>query len=655
MRSIKLLAPVAIVLLSSSLASGQSSSTDVNGPTDTGLPVNAIISGSAFDNVRINNGNLHIEIPVISLKGRGQTVVYRYVYDNKGWAFDIDPNVGPPQGPVGTIRPGPTQQFRYLSGPTYAVSFSPQGYKYQCGEFQGTPEYAQNFGGYALIEADGTKHPFQGTIISALGATTCAGSQPNTTLFSTDGSGWIMKVGFTASDVWPVMAIRKDGAVVNFAQGSGAEVSLVDRNGNILSGTTDTLGRTAPSPNGSYYDSNGTLRTVAMTPVQVPVQTALCPFFGLGSEKCSEDKGHLSQPQTITLPDGLTYQFTYEQNQYGEPNSVILPSGAQISWTWGSLDSGGRKVTSRTVTIGGQSFTWQYNYGLSGANPPPSSATWTNSIIDPLGNETDYICKYLFVTSSGGTSAYGDPGCTPIEVRYYQGSAATGTLIKTVDTSYLTTGAVLPTSVTTTGTKRGRVQQSKQIGDSGINNLPFRWGNPVEVREFGFDGSLIKRTDYDYLHLNSQTAPTYQPLNLAVFPITTTVYDGSGNMLAQTKTGYDETAVASTSTSPAPSHDYTNFGTGNNLRANATSVSQWRNTDGAFLKTSHTYDDLGNLRSTTDPNNNPTTFSYNDNWAASPNNSCVPSGTNTQAFVTLATNALNQNLKTAYYPCTGFV
>ena len=261
----------------------------------------------------------------------------------------------------------------------------------QCNTIGDIPQFVDHFGAYTLIEADGTRHPFPGAYPLSVGSTGCASTPPGTIVKSNDGSGWILRIGFTQNDLFPVSAVRKDGMVINFSQdGRGNEVSAVDRNGNVLSAGTDTLGRSLPA-GGSYSDSNGNLQSFTITTVQVPVQTALCGFYGLGSSKCQEDKASLSLPSVIQLPDGLTYQFTYAQNQYGEPTSVTLPTGAQISWTWGALDSGGRKVTSRTVTVGGQSFTWTYNYGFSGN--VPGTAPWVNSMTDPLGNETDYTCR----------------------------------------------------------------------------------------------------------------------------------------------------------------------------------------------------------------------------------------------------------------------
>src|ERR1700722_19376435 len=58
---------------------------DLTNPLNIGLPANGVFSGTDFDSVQLNNGNLHIEIPLWSTKGRGLSVDYKYVYDNKGW------------------------------------------------------------------------------------------------------------------------------------------------------------------------------------------------------------------------------------------------------------------------------------------------------------------------------------------------------------------------------------------------------------------------------------------------------------------------------------------------------------------------------------------------------------------------------------------
>jgi hypothetical protein len=78
---------VVIAILSASALNcklwGQSTSASVA----TGFPENGVFEGSSFDSIQMNNGNLHIQIPFITLPGRHRSYQYIYSYDNRGWGF----------------------------------------------------------------------------------------------------------------------------------------------------------------------------------------------------------------------------------------------------------------------------------------------------------------------------------------------------------------------------------------------------------------------------------------------------------------------------------------------------------------------------------------------------------------------------------------
>jgi YD repeat-containing protein len=349
-------------------------------------------------------------------------------------------------------------------------------------------------------------------------------------------------------------------------------------------------------------------------------------------------------PYQITLPNNQIYTFTYVQGSYGEPASVTLPTGAQINWVWTANGDSGRSVASRTVTVGGQSYTWTYTYNDL-ATPP------TVIVHDPLGNET----KHSFGT--------GPVNGTVLETKaeYFQGTAATGQLIKTVQTDYTSYGGgtswtMAPIRETTTWSQTNQVTKTETDWDTftvtnGTSTFTTTWKNPIERREYAFGsgtpGALVRRTHSNYLHL---TNSTYRNANIANRATSQIVYDGSGVIQAQTTTAYDGSALAITS--GVPNHDYTNFSSTYLIRGNPTTVSRWVNTTSSWLSTVNTYDDLGNLLTMTDPASHTTTYSYSDNWA---NAGCVPSGVNTHGYVTQVTNALSQNSQTSFFPCTGQV
>src|ERR1700730_13351914 len=92
------------VLLALSSYASQAQQTD--GDAGTGFPQNGVFAGSSIESVQINNGNLHVEIPVWSYTGRGGVESgVSFVYDSKGWELfqlqqgtnftnDIEPETG---------------------------------------------------------------------------------------------------------------------------------------------------------------------------------------------------------------------------------------------------------------------------------------------------------------------------------------------------------------------------------------------------------------------------------------------------------------------------------------------------------------------------------------------------------------------------------
>ena len=185
-------------------------------------------------------------------------------------------------------------------------------------------------------------------------------------------------------------------------------------------------------------------------------------------------------------------------------------------------------------------------------------------------------------------------------------------------------------------------------------------GNVSEIREYDYAGALLRRT-HNLYGLNTNSA--YLNLNIVDKVTQQSIYDstsdtckGQAGACAQTQYEYDNYVANDNplqSTSSAPQHDYTGHGTSFTLRGNATRVKRWRNTDSAWLTTTYSYDDLGNIRSIKDPLGHVTTYDYGDSFYDS---HCLPpSGTNAQAYVTQVTNAKSQHIQLTRYSCTGLV
>ncbi len=594
---------------------------DVNNSVNIGFPANGVFDGSDFDTIQLNNLDLHLEIPLWTYPGRGLPVSFKYVYDNRGWYLKTTcPHFA--DGCVDVVRPEPgNNMILHLAVPTdyhYTSKYGPMncnGIKYLA------------FWNKVLREPDGTKHHMlpdpDPNPEPRDGGQVCWGPK-GTPSYADDGSGWVSNSTGT---------FRKDGTRV----GGASE----DTNGNQLmsSGTsfTDTLGRTI-NGDGSYYDSAGTLRQIQVITTTVAVQTYLCASAA-SNDICHEYSGTWTAPQQIILPNGLKYTFTYEQNQGGEPSSVILPTGAQITWTWGeSGDGGGRQVATRTVTEGGQSYTWHYD-ALYGP-------------VDPLGNQTRVYFSIL--TNTCFRSGHPElPYITKKE--FYEGAQ----LRKTVETHYQNSCTVLPDIETTTWAGSNQVSKVATTYDQlSTWSGNISWSNPTSRTETAYGvstpGPVVRSTTFSYLHQNNSA---YRDLNIADRLVQKTVYDAAGARVADSHTDYDDANALIASLGGVPNHDPAR-GTSYLTRGNPTRVSHWlhnpidSSVPDTWLTTYNTYDDLGNLRWTTEPDGVHTTyFSYSDNWWA--NTLCVPAGVNTQAFVTQVTNALGQASQSFYYPCTG--
>lgn len=652
-----------LALLAVMLSAGPTIAQDVY-QGNNNLPPWGGFSGGGIDTISLQNGNVHLHIPLGSWKQRGGSVVQLYFwYDTPTFVRQTIVQTVNGHRYYMTNVTGPTLYGGVSSNVGYWEASSPIGTVY-C---PGLQTNVNIFNQWVLSDPEGTKHPLD------LQVTTMGCGGTNYTESPTmDGSGMMVNIGSN-----PPLLTLKDGTQIVLSEDSpyvyGSSATQEDTNGNLVALNDDTLQRNlVTTTQGSGYtlysikDPNGATQTYRVDYTSVPITTDFCtpsekvpPYF-----TCNEVQGFSKPfPSKLTLPDQTAYQFLWVSDTPGELQEIVLPTGGSISYTWGN---GGcttgpllgnnfppydcrAVVNGRTVTVNAVASTWAYGQDNLG-NP---------RVTDPDGNDQIHVFAYPSV--NGVVS----PGSVETQVTYYQGPYTAGNILKQVAKYYtgepnwlyqdqqLTNVREIQEVTTINGVVTQNETDYETFTSASNSQVATRL-NPTEVREYaygsGAPGALVRRTDYTYLH---NVNPTYAALNIVDRPASVIIYDGFGNVASQTTYEYDvynHTGLPSMGSSGAVQHDSAR-GTTYLTRGNQTGVSRWLNTNSSWLTSNNQFDDAGNLTAARDPNLNITSFSYTDAWASS---SCAPAGQG-KAYPTTVTNALGQLSRTTYNSCTGSV
>src|SRR6266853_1481005 len=238
------------------------------------------------------------------------------------------------------------------------------------------------------------------------------------------------------------------------------------------------------------------------------------------------------------------------------------------------------------------------------------------------------------------------------------------TLLRTIQTDYGPNclygglcGSSIPIRVTTTLNDVSPNLVSKVETDYDTVPLVHQSGvttidNSTEVREFGYDGTVKRRTDNTWLKTGTYVIAQEHILNR---PLSSVVYDSSGNTCqgqsnpcAQTTYEYDNYTQGLSSSGATQHQSMTTY------RGNLTAISRWLNPGGTWLTTRFQYDDGGNVTQATDPRGNFTSYNFTDNFAQT---SCTPASNgltgNAAAYVKTISNALSQVTTYSYNSCFG--
>jgi RHS repeat-associated protein len=640
------------------LLSFYSSNLPAQAPNDyldrIGVPDFSVNEPVEMGAINLASGNLHLEFPMGSLAQRGkEPFTLKLVYDSQIYGTPIG-TVWSPHAMLGNLggwRIIDSSKWSDIGTPcnaltTYCGNLAGVDYGVSDGTCdlpnQLTGTYS-SFSNFSYQDPDGTSKSFALQTYNAPTMTTinCPVDKPNDSGYALDGSGYFMAV------------TNYSQAVVLDNHGKRVYPSVEDTNGNVYgrntSGPIDFDGRNPVlrtlQGNLVFYDvlnSQGGRSRYTITTETINVHTAF------GPSGMVEYSGLLTVVQSLTLPNGTSYSFSYDSGStaghYGSLTGVTLPTGAQVQYGYTNFMDSQCSIARWVSSRNSQGNIWNYQplllterYGACPVPIPPSGIVdgfHQVTVGQPDGSSIIYTFTVRDQYGAWMTSAvFNDSG---------------GNTLQTITKDYvypgvgLFAGALHPARITTAVPFNGGELSRK---------TEYSWTMPnlTEIREWDFysgtaPSAPARVTDVTY----TAATPAYVNANILSKPTGLTIKDGSGNLAAQRIFEYDN-YTAGLSASGAIQHDSA-YGASYTPRGNMTAIQRWRNSDGAWLTTRNQYDDAGNEISTTDPGGHSVTFSFVDSWADA---TCAPIGGTAAAFRTTVTNAKGQSETSKFNSCSG--
>jgi YD repeat-containing protein len=606
--------------------------------------------------VNLNNGALHLEIPIVNYAQRGSVSLPATLnYDSNIW----NANASTSSGASGWSPNGVSPSGESAVGGWY-VSYQPTNQSITPVQW-GFIACSSNNELHAIVDSaiswidqSGSTHIFPATLIQGGG---CAGVDGNTyvgnttaSAYATDGSGYYAVVsanpslgGQPAVNIFdragtlvasnnlnlpppPGYTTSQPGSDQSFGgiALSNGPLLPVDRNGNspVYSNSTilDTLGRNLVNDTGvvdvvgvGYVEyinvpvAGGHTATYTIHWETLPVATSF------GDAGITEFTGTMLVVSSVALPDGTSYQFGYNSGSYGELNSITLPHGGQVTYNYQTARglAGGpstRWINQHTGSDGTTNFAWTQANNSSYTQGSTACGLITNQVTTLSAKN-----MYKFSTCNGN-----------ILLQEVDHGSATSSNIDAIDLYSYDTTHPCPTIGTAT---------VYHIGCNGFQWMNITGKTTILPANGGSGSSLVTDTQYSYANPGTGIpttvkqwdyypgAPTSLPdsppglptrevdttlgynVNGALFPTLVAVKDSTGIVVATTTYNYDEPAYMSATASTAPSHSDA-LVTGN--RGNLTSVTRccgWNGGSNVSLPSHTWYNDAGTVVAREDARN----------------------------------------------------
>jgi RHS repeat-associated protein len=618
--------------------------------SQVGIPPWSSFASDSLTSVNLANLNIHLEIPIRSLPGRGLPLSVTMATDTNTLGTPA-PLFGPGSqvGWPGTLRGIFSWTPVFGNFITYgigsgSVSFSQT--NKQC--TVGSTNYGSYtvFSNFIYFDTHGTIHNFPSslqvaTLTQGVGnPIQCPNFAPNPSGYGTnqfagyalDGSSYALYLsgGSLAPSAY---VLDTDTGIVN---------ESIDANGDSISNFFDATGaqyivdstgtvhlvviRDGFTNSGFSYiraDGFNGVTTLTMTNINTTggVSCPNVPAIGPAT--------NIPVVTAISLPDGTSYGFTYDP-VLGRVKTITLPTGGTITYNYNgpnsgvSCEDGNTSGFTKTTPDG----TWTYSRTYNS-----TSSLWTTTVTDPQGNQT----VYTFGSGTGFWSYALNKGALfaqyEIQRQVFQKVAGSQVLLKTVVTCYnqnFTNCASdsLPTASAATNNnsvppfQKDIYTSYPNVTGSSLSEIRFHGANSIlEDKEYGFGASTPPGNNFI-----SDRQLTYGAYSCVTSDITadssgtlsktTAVCDNfghqtsitrwsSGSASATTTNSYNSNGLMYKSVDPRSITTNITYGACNGSFPTLISTGS--------LSTSYEWDCNGEVKtSSTDANSQKTTYSYVD-------------------------------------------
>ncbi len=533
---------IAAVLFTSSLTCASAKAQDyVYATGNPNFGVNDPIPGGY---INVTNGNVHVTIPLGTFKQRGTLppIKINLEYDSRIWQI-VD---------NGSYSWQPTNVPNSMAGWRLTTGLEQGTTSYGAYGQQGSQSVTCTVGNLVLedftetwtlltafqwTDGQGTSHTFNVQTLQPLEV--CNGDTshtvPSAAGYATDGSGYFVKISnYTQMTVYD----NAGNEVYPVLQDSNNNQASISSTGTV----TDSMGRTLlTTTTGSNSITYNVLKEGGGTNVFTVNTGTINVNTSFGQSAVSENSSALTAINSVELPDGSSYQFTYDADSYGELDSMTLPTGGGVAFNYtnylDSYNNYNRWISSETENGYATTFAPQV---VSQCSSQPTGCQETMTLTRPTGDSRVYNLTMNDGAWDGETDTY--QGSTEIlkVVNNYNFTSYPCT------NGYICTGAEYIAASSSTATLTD-VTPNLTATTCYTYADPPGAGKVSAIQEWDYSGSAVsctspptpnRETDYTYgSTLNGALLLTQKSklFNGAAFEQTSYAYDSQGNMTGKTE------------------------------------------------------------------------------------------------------------------------